>query len=111
MLGFSYFVTFVDDCSRMTWLFLMKERYDISSIFQLFHKEILTQFGSNIRILQFDNALAYVKGPLQSYYDSQGIIHQSSCGYTPQQNGVTVHKNRHLLKVARTLMMHIHVPK
>ena len=83
MLGFSYFVSFVDDCSRMSWIFLIKERSDISSIFQLFHKEIMTQFGCTVWVLQSGNALEYVKGPLQSYCDSQGIIHQPSCGYTP----------------------------
>ena len=71
MLGFSHFASFVDDCSRMSWMFLMKERSDISSIFQLFHKKVVTQFGCAIRTLQSDNALEYVKGPLQSYCDSQ----------------------------------------
>ena len=26
MKGFQYFIFFIDDCSRMTWLYLMKER-------------------------------------------------------------------------------------
>lgn len=42
---FHYFVTFVDDHSRMTWLFLMKNRYELFSIFQPFHKEIKTKFA------------------------------------------------------------------
>jgi hypothetical protein len=33
---FPYFVTFVDDFSRMTWLFLMKNRTKLFSIFQIF---------------------------------------------------------------------------
>ena len=35
-LGYQYFVTFVDDFSRYTWLFLMKNRSDLISIFQTF---------------------------------------------------------------------------
>ena len=38
-------------------------------------------------------------------------IHQSSCSYTPQQNGVAERKNRHLLKVARCLLLQMNVPK
>nr|CAN68461.1 hypothetical protein VITISV_037728 [Vitis vinifera] len=32
-LGFQYFVTFIDDYSRYTWLFLMKNRAELFSIF------------------------------------------------------------------------------
>ncbi|RVX22875.1 Retrovirus-related Pol polyprotein from transposon RE1 [Vitis vinifera] len=39
-----------------------------------------------------------------------GIIHQSSCAHTPQQNGVAERKNRHLVEATRTLLLHSHVP-
>jgi len=39
-LGFQYFVTFIDDYSRCTWIFLMKNRYELFSIFQIFYNEI-----------------------------------------------------------------------
>nr|CAN74104.1 hypothetical protein VITISV_008952 [Vitis vinifera] len=42
-LGFQYFVTFIDDYSRCTWLFLMKNRAELFSIFQKFYTEIQTQ--------------------------------------------------------------------
>ena len=42
---------------------------------------------------------------------SHGILHQSSCAYTPQQNGVVERKNRHLVEMARTLLLHHKVPQ
>ena len=42
---------------------------------------------------------------------SHGILHQSSCAYTPQQNGVAERKNRHLVETARTLPLHHKVPQ
>ena len=105
-LGFRYFVTFIDDYSRCTWLFLMKTRVELFSIFQKFHAEIRTQFNTSIRILRSDNAKEYFSMSFSSFMSSHGILHQSSCTYTPQQNGVTKRKNRHLVETACTLLLH-----
>ena len=51
-LGFRYFVTFIDDYSRCTWLFLMKTQAELFSIFQKFHAKICTQFNTSIRIIE-----------------------------------------------------------
>ena len=44
-------------------------------------------------------------------YSSNGIIHQTSCPYTFQQNNVAKRKLCHILDVAHTLMFHAYVPK
>jgi hypothetical protein len=108
---FHYFVTFVDDFSRMTWLFLMKNRSKLFSIFQIFRNMIKTQFSQKIRILRSDNAKEYTSSSFASYLSDKGIIHQTSCAHTPQQNGAAERKNRHLLDVVRCLLIHMHVPK
>ncbi|KAA0050393.1 Cysteine-rich RLK (RECEPTOR-like protein kinase) 8 [Cucumis melo var. makuwa] len=41
---------------------------------------------------------------------SKGIVHQNSCTYTPKKNGVVERKNRHLLEVARSLMLSTFLP-
>ena len=42
---------------------------------------------------------------------SHGILHQFSCAYTPQQNGVAERKNCPLVETARTLLFHHKVPQ
>jgi hypothetical protein len=42
---------------------------------------------------------------------AHGIHHQTTCPYTPAQNGVAERKNRHLLEVARCMMISMNVPK
>ena len=37
-----WFVTFIDDCTRMTWLYLMKYKNEVFNIFQVFHKMVQT---------------------------------------------------------------------
>ena len=42
--GSRWFVSFIDDYSRMTWVCLMKTKDEVSSLFQKFHKMIATQY-------------------------------------------------------------------
>jgi transposase InsO family protein len=109
-LGYSYFVTFIDDFSRCTWLFLMKNRSEVFHIFKEFYAEVKNQFDTSIKVLRTDNAREYLSSQFQTFLTSEGIIHQSSCAHTPQQNGVAERKNRHLVETARTLLLHHNVP-
>lgn len=53
--GSRWFVTFVDYHTRITWVFLMKEKSEVGSIFENFHKMVKNQFQANIQILRTDN--------------------------------------------------------
>ena len=59
LLGFRYFVIFVDDYSKVTYLYLMKERFELYLIFKSFYMEITTQLNALLRIFQSDNAHEY----------------------------------------------------
>ena len=90
--GMRWFVTFVDDCTRMTWLYLLKHKSDVCNVFQVFHKMISTQFNTPIKIVRFDNGGEYYKNELTNFKKSIGIFHQTSCPNSPQQNGVVEKK-------------------
>ena len=45
------------------------------------------------------------------YLSSFGIIHQTTCPGTSEQNGLAERKNRHLLEITRCIMMAMNVPK
>lgn len=101
----------MDDHTRITRLFLLKEKSELGCIFQKLNTLIQTQFQTKIQVLKTDNAREYFETSLGNYLKSHCIIHQSSCVDTPQQNGVVERKNRHILEVGRSLMFTIHVPK
>ena len=76
-------------------------------MFQNFYNMIQSQFQKNISVLQTDNRREYFQSILGDYLSHKGIVHQSSCVDTPQQNGVSERKNRHLSNVARMLTMNV----
>ncbi|KAJ0521521.1 putative RNA-directed DNA polymerase [Helianthus annuus] len=53
--NFWYFVTFIDDCTRMTWIYLLKNKSEVFSKFTWFYAMIKTQYKSDIQILRSDN--------------------------------------------------------
>jgi len=59
-------VTFIDDYSRCTWIWLMKNQPKVFSIFQTFFKEIKTQIGisTSMYVFRSDNACEYLSNQL-----------------------------------------------
>ena len=45
--GFKYFVTFIDDFSRVTWEYLLKSKTEVFHCFKDFHKLVSTQFSTH----------------------------------------------------------------
>lgn len=109
--GIRWFVIFVDDCTRMTWLYLMKHKDEVFNIFTTFHAMINTQYGATIKVLRSDNGGEYVNTQLKAYFTQHGLIHETSCAQTPQQNGVAERKNRHILETARALLLGASMPQ
>ena len=91
--GFWYFVTFVDDYSRSTWLYLIKNRSELFSHFRAFCAQIHTQFHVSVQNLRSDHAKEYLSEQFHSFMLQNGIFHQTSCVETPSQNGVAERKN------------------
>ena len=89
----------------------MKNKYDVSHIVLTFFRMIKTQFGVGIKRFRSDNARDYFNQTLAVFFQQEGVIHESSCVNTPQQNGIAERKNRHLLDMTREILFHKHVPK
>lgn len=106
--GHKYFLTIVDDHSRHTWIFLMKNKGETRNCIIHFITFIHNQFPIKIKAIRSDNGSEF---EMPSYFASLGIMHQKSCVDTPQQNFVVERKHRHLLNVTRALLFHSHLPK
>ncbi|KAI3825951.1 hypothetical protein L1987_07722 [Smallanthus sonchifolius] len=102
--GFKYFLTIVDDFSRAVWLFLLKTKDQVFENIESYFSMIKTQFEKQIKICRSDNGTEFINQKVQKFFEKNGVVHQTSCAYTPQQNGVVERKHRHLLNTARSIM-------
>ena len=97
--GSHYFVIFMDDFSRYTWIYLFKNRFELYHIYRDFTKMIETQFSKPIKVFRSDNAQEYIAHEFTSILHQFGIVPHSFCAGISQQNGKAERKLRHILDV------------
>lgn len=106
----SYFLTVVDDMSRTTWTFLLSNKSFVPTLLQQFFMYVQNHFKTSVKTIRSDNGSEFINQQLNTTLSSLGIVHQTSCVYTPQQNGKVERKHRHLLNAARALRFHAKLP-
>ncbi|GJX79226.1 zinc finger, CCHC-type containing protein, partial [Tanacetum coccineum] len=86
-----YFVTFIDDASRFCYVYLLHTKDEALDKFKVFKTKVELQQESLIKRYRTDKGGEYMD---TLYFQSVGIIHETSSPYTPQQNGISERKNR-----------------
>ncbi|CAH9096007.1 unnamed protein product, partial [Cuscuta epithymum] len=108
--GARYFLSIVDDFSRGVWVYLMKNKSEVCQKLIQFCNMVETQFEKRVKRIRSDNGMEFQTKFLSEYYARYGIILETSCTDTPQQNGVVERKHRHILEVARALRFQSGLP-
>jgi len=109
--GHRFFLTIVDDYTRTTWTHLMVTKDEAVGLIKAFVITVETQFSHLVKTIRSDNALEFTKSnEMLELFVSKGILHQTSCVQTPQQNGVVERKHKRLLEVSRALLFQSKLP-
>lgn len=106
--GFSYYVSFIDDFSKFTWLFCLKHKSDVFNIFHRFQSHVERLLNRKILQIQTDWGGEYRK--LNTFFQNIGIEHHLSCPHTHQQNGSAERKHRHVVETGLTLLAQASMP-
>lgn len=109
--GFRYYVIFVDNFSRFTWFYPLKLKSDFVSVFQSFQKLVENQFKKKITQFQCDGGGEFVSTRFLTHLADCGIKQLLSCPHTPQQNGLSERKHRHITELGLTMMFNGKVPQ
>ena len=107
---YRFFLTLVDDHSRYTWLYLLQNKSEALSHLQNFLEYVKCHFSTNIKFISSDNALEFTSADCQQFFQSNGILHQTSCVNRPQQNARAERKHRHIHNIARSLRIQANLP-
>ena len=108
--GNQYFITFIDNYSHKAYVYFIKTKDQAFSIFQEYKVEIENSTGHHIQALQSDNGGEYTSKTFKTYLRNNGINHQQTAPYIPQQNSIAERYNRTIIKMARTMVHHMGLP-
>lgn len=102
--GNRYFVTFTDDFTHFSVIYLLKRKSEVFDRFKEFEAMATTHFGQKLSKLRSDNGREYLGNEFQSFCKSKGIQMVLTVPYTPQQNGVSERINRNLMEKVRAMI-------
>ncbi|GJT66197.1 retrovirus-related pol polyprotein from transposon TNT 1-94 [Tanacetum coccineum] len=103
--GAQYFLSIIDYFSRMTWVFMMKQKSEAFENFKHWKILIENQTGRKIMRLHTDNGLEFCSREFNDFCRDEGIARHYMVRYTPQQNGIAERMNRTLLERTRCLLL------
>eukprot|EP00253_Pinus_taeda_P031770 PITA_31770 len=86
--GGEYFVTFIDDHSRKTWIYFLKTKDEVFDWFKDFKALVENTIGKKIQVLRLDNGGEYIDKDFTYFCAKEGIKREWTAPYNPKQNGV-----------------------
>jgi transposase InsO family protein len=102
--GNKYGLVIVDDFSRFTWAFFLQDKSEAKGIVKKFIRRVQNEFELKVKNIRSDNGSEFRNTQVEEFLDEEGIKHELSAPYTPQQNGIVERKNRTLIEAARTML-------
>lgn len=110
--GSRFFVLFKDDSSGYCTVYFLKHKSDVLSKFKEYKALTENQTGNKVKILRSDQGKGeYINREFVDFIRNNGISHECSAPYTPQQNGRSERQLRTIVESARTMLINKNVPQ
>ncbi|GKU85719.1 hypothetical protein SLEP1_g345 [Rubroshorea leprosula] len=106
-----YFVTFIDDATRKTWVYLLQNKSQVFKYFQYYHAMVERETGLKLKCLRTNNGGEYTSKEFRDYCSKHGMRHEKTVPGTPQHNGVAERMNRTIVEKVRCMLRMTTLPK
>jgi transposase InsO family protein len=84
-------------------VFFLQDKSETQEVLKKFLTRAQNEFDAKVMKIRSDNGTEFKNTQVEDFLDEEGIKHEFSAPYTPQQNGVAKRKNRTLIEMARTM--------
>ena len=108
--GSRYYVTFIDDATRKTWVYCIRQKSDVFDTFKKWKALAENETGKRLKCLRSDNGGEYCSKEFDSYCSHNGIHREKTVPGTPQENGMSERMNRTIMEHARRMRLHAGLP-
>ena len=108
--GSRYILTFIDDASRYAHVYFLEKKSETFDTFVKFKTRVERETGNQLKVLRSDGGGEYISKVMEEYFTKNGIRHETTAAYSPEQNGVAERYNRTLLECTRALMHSAGIP-
>ena len=109
--GGEYFLTFIDDYSRYTWVYVLKRKDQVFEQFLEWKTLVEKSTGKRLKALRTDNGGEYTSNEFVKYLKAEGVRHELTIPKTPEQNGVAERLNRTLVEMIRSMLVDSKLPQ
>ncbi|GJV20172.1 retrovirus-related pol polyprotein from transposon TNT 1-94, partial [Tanacetum coccineum] len=106
-----YFMLFIDDYSRKTWVYFLNEKSQAFEAFKKFKAMVEKEKGLKIKSMRSDRGGEFLSKEFNKFCEDNGIRRFLTAPYSPQQNGVVERKNRTILNMVRSMLKSKKMPK
>ena len=107
--GSRYFLLFKDDFSHFRTVYFLQQKSEVTKYFGQFLQSVRNKTGHNSDILRSDNGLEFLNKSMEEILQKEGIRHQRSAPYSPQQNGRAERDMRTIVEAGRALIFSCHI--
>lgn len=102
--GSRYMLLLKDDYSRFRFVYFLKEKSEVIEKLRVFIKQAEKSDGHMIKKIRSDNGTEFINAAVKKLFEENGIRHQRTIPYTPEQNGAAERENRTVIEMARTML-------
>ena len=97
------FMTFINDCTRLFYVYLIKSKDEALHYFKTYKAEVQNQLERKIKWLRSDHSGEYFSSEFSVFCVEYGIIHERTPPYSPQSNVIVERKNHTLTELVNAM--------